>query len=194
MNLVKGLAAILIGSLVSCTAVAQTMQMATERSETQTSSQLLVTSSAFQSDAPIPARHSAYGAGISPQLQWSSISEAKSYALVIEDPDAGSPAPVLHWIVWNIPSTVTSLPEGLGELGKTLVQGRNSHGTNVYFGPRPPLADPPHHYHFQVFALDRMLAVPAGADREAFLSAANGHVIAKGELVGTYQQAMKPGG
>ena len=72
------------------------------------------------------------------------------------------------------------------------MQGRNSRGSHGYFGPRPPVGDPDHHYHFQIFALDKALDLPATADRDAFLAAAKGHVIAKGELVGTYRQEIQP--
>jgi Raf kinase inhibitor-like YbhB/YbcL family protein len=76
-------------------------------------------------------------------------------------------------------------PEGV-------LQGRTSRGSVGYFGPKPPVGDPPHHYHFQVFALDAKLDVPAGADRDQLLAAMQGHVLAAGELVGTYRQAVAP--
>ena len=60
------------------------------------------------------------------------------------------------------------------------------------YGPRPPVGDPPHHYHFQVFALDTMLDVPPGAERDRLLAAMSGHVLAAGEVVGTYQQTQVP--
>ena len=65
------------------------------------------------------------------------------------------------------------------------MQGRNNRGSSLYFGPRPP-GGKPHHYHFQVFALDRLLDLPAGAKREQLLAAMNGHVLAKGDLVGLF--------
>jgi Raf kinase inhibitor-like YbhB/YbcL family protein len=69
------------------------------------------------------------------------------------------------------------------------LQGRNSRGQIGYIGPRPPAGDPPHHYHFQVFALDTTLAAPPALDREALLRAVEGHVLARGEHVGTFQAA-----
>jgi hypothetical protein len=71
-------------------------------------------------------------------------------------------------------------------------QGRTSRGSVGYFGPKPPVGDPPHHYHVQVFALDSKLDVPAGADRDQVLAAMQGHVVGAGELVGTYRQAVAP--
>ncbi|HLZ74148.1 YbhB/YbcL family Raf kinase inhibitor-like protein [Phenylobacterium sp.] len=154
-----------------------------ERPETQTDARLTVTSSAFKAVQPIPAQYSAFGQSISPQLSWSLSTKAKSYAVLVDDPDAPAAQPVSHWVVWNIPPDVTLLPEG----SNTGVQGANSHKGRGYTGPHPPAGDPPHHYHFQVFALDRMIDLPAGATRDQWLAAARGHVVAKGELVGTFQ-------
>jgi Raf kinase inhibitor-like YbhB/YbcL family protein len=142
----------------------------------------------------IPARHSEYAEGVSPEISWNSLTEAKSYALILEDTDAKSVRPFVHWVAWNIPGSVTTLPEGLQELPRLtepegILQGKTSRGSVGYFGPRPPPGDPPHHYHFQVFALDIELDVPAGAERDDVLDAMNGHVLAAGELVGTFQHA-----
>jgi Raf kinase inhibitor-like YbhB/YbcL family protein len=142
---------------------------------------------------PIPARYSAYAEGISPEISWSEVEGARSYALILEDPDAHAVRPFVHWVAWNIPADFTSLPEGLQDDGTRtepngLLQGKTSKGSMGYFGPRPPEGDPPHHYHFQVFALDTTLDVPQGADRDEVLRAMSGHVLAAGELVGTYQQ------
>jgi Raf kinase inhibitor-like YbhB/YbcL family protein len=73
-----------------------------------------------------------------------------------------------------------------------MLQGRNTRGSQGYYGPRPPVGDAAHHYHFQVLALDAMLPVPFGSDRDQLLKALQGHVLAKGELVGRYAQAQKP--
>jgi Raf kinase inhibitor-like YbhB/YbcL family protein len=99
--------------------------------------------------------------------------------------------PFVHWVAWNIPGDITDLPAGLREQ-QGLVQGKTSRGSVGYFGPRPPAGDPPHHYHFQVFALDAELDVPPGSDRDQLLRAMCGHVLAAGELVGTFQQRQEP--
>jgi len=142
----------------------------------------------------IPAKHSEYADGVSPEISWNSLTEAKSYALILEDPDAKSVRPFVHWVAWNIPGSVTTLPEGLQEEPRLtepegVLQGKTSRGSVGYFGPRPPPGDPPHHYHFQVFALDTELDVPAGAERDEVLDAMSGHVLATGELIGTFQRA-----
>lgn len=171
--------------------------LAAARDETRSDAAFDVSSAAFAADAPIPKRHSEYADGVSPALHWKAVEGAKSYAIIMEDPDAKPITPFVHWLAWNIPAGVTSLPEGLQEQERLtapegLLQGRNSRGSVAYYGPRPPVGDPPHHYHFQVFALDRVLDVPAGADRDTLLAAMRGHVIGKGTVVGTYQQTVAP--
>jgi Raf kinase inhibitor-like YbhB/YbcL family protein len=145
----------------------------------------------------IARRHSEYYEGISPRIAWTAVKGARSYAIIMEDPDAKPITPFVHWLAWNIPATHRHLPEGLQEHPrltdpKGMLQGRTSRGNVGYFGPRPPVGDPPHRYHFQVFALDRELDVPFGAEREELIAAMQGHVIAAGELVGTYQQLIAP--
>ncbi len=159
-------------------------------------SRISVTSPAIH--GTIARVQSEYGDGVSPEIWWERVEGAKSYALILEDPDAPSPAPFVHWVAYNSPADRTSLPEGLQEREQLtepapLLQGKTSKGNVGYFGPRPPVGDPPHHYHFQVFALDRTLDVPPGAERDEVLNAMSGHVLAAGELVGTYQQAEQPG-
>ena len=111
----------------------------------------------------------------------------------MEDPDALSPKPFLHWMVANIPPTVRQLPASVPK-GETLaqingaLQGANNMSTLGYFGPKPPAGDPPHHYHFQIFALDTTLNLPSGFNRQALLKAIRGHVLAKGEVIGTFQK------
>ena len=159
-----------------------------QRPETAAKGSLTVTSPAFKAGGSIPLKYSAFGENVSPPLSWSAVPAAKSYAILVDDPDGRSPTPVSHWAAWNIAPNTTMTPEG----STNGVQGTNSHDGVGYVGPHPPANDPPHHYHFQVLALDRMLDVAAGARREAVLAAANGHVVAKGEVVATFQ-APKPG-
>lgn len=145
----------------------------------------------------IERRHSEYYDGASPRIAWSAVKGARSYVVIMEDPDARPITPFVHWLAWNIPANHRHLPEGLQEQPRLrdpegVLQGRTSRGSVGYLGPRPPVGDPPHHYHFQVFALDSMLEVPFGAERDELLTAMQGHVLAAGELVGTYQQLVAP--
>lgn len=170
--------------------------LAMQRAGKDVRSRIAVTSPAIH--GTLAKVQSEYGDGVSPEIWWERVEGAKSYALILEDPDASSPQPFVHWVAYNIPAELGSLPEGLLEQARLtkpdgLLQGTNSRGSVGYFGPRPPVGDPPHHYHFQVFALDQALQVPPGAERDAVLEAMHGHVIAAGELVGTYQQADEPG-
>lgn len=171
--------------------------LAKDREETRTSGEIAVSSTSFAAAGPIPLKHSEYAEGVSPGLQWSAVRNAKAYALVVEDPDAKPVTPFVHWVAWNIPAATLQLPEGLQEQPRLtepagMLQGRTSRGSPGYYGPRPPAGDPPHRYHFQVFALDSAVDVPPGADRDTLLAAIKGRVLAKGELVGEFQQASKP--
>ncbi|GJG86121.1 hypothetical protein tb265_13020 [Gemmatimonadetes bacterium T265] len=161
---------------------------------------LTVTSSAFADGAPIPAAYSRYEQNASIPLAWSAgPAGTRSYVLVMEDPDVPRPpVPVVHWLAWNVPAGVTALREGLQAQERLddppgLMQGPTSSGAPGYRGPRPPAGDPPHHYHVQLFALDRTLDLPLGADRDRVLAAMRGHVLARGELVGTFQRPAAPG-
>jgi Raf kinase inhibitor-like YbhB/YbcL family protein len=149
-----------------------------------------VTSESFTADGPIAETNSAYRENRSPTLAWTAVRSAQSYMVVVEDPDV-HPKKVVHWLVWNIPAAVTSLSEGLESKDRlsnppSAVQGTNSHKTVGYYGPHPPVADEAHHYHFQVIALDRMLDVSPGSDLDQVLSAAKGHVISSGEIIGLF--------
>jgi Raf kinase inhibitor-like YbhB/YbcL family protein len=153
-----------------------------------------VRSSAFEPGRSIPDRFTAYDEGISPPLSWSGVPPGtRSLVLIMEDPDAPIGEPFVHWLMYNIPPETMSLPEGVPEEPRLddppgALQGMNSRGSIGYFGPRPPKGDPPHHYHFQVFALDAELRLPPGVDRHILADAMAGHVLAKGELVGTVQK------
>ncbi len=153
---------------------------------------LTVTSSAFAVGQPIPLKYSEYGEKVSPAVQWAGApATAQSFVLMMEDPDAKEPKPFVHWLLYNLPPSLTRLEEGipgtprLPELGGAL-QGRSSRGNTGYTGPRPPRGDPPHHYHVQVFALDAVLTLDPNVSREQLLSAMAGHVVAGGEVVGTF--------
>ena len=151
-----------------------------------------VTSPAFAEGQPIPDAHAAEHENASPPLDWAEGPEGtQSYAILVEDPDVAKEPPFVHWLIWNIPADVTDLREGIPgtpalPLPEGARQGANDQGSTGWFGMRPPLGDPAHPYHFQVFALDTRLDLPAGAGRAELLGAMQGHVLAAGEVVGTY--------
>ena len=140
----------------------------------------------------LPLSYTASGRNTSPPLTWTPGPRgALTYVVLVQDPDAPSSEPAVHWLVWNIPEAVTGLPKGMRNIASPTVplgcaQGQNFHGSVGYSGPRPPLGDPPHHYHFQVFALDRKLRVRPGDEPRSVLAAMAGHVRASGELVATF--------
>jgi Raf kinase inhibitor-like YbhB/YbcL family protein len=99
---------------------------------------------------------------------------------MVEDPDAPTPMPFVHWLVHGL-SPTTTLVSG-GKTGKTTMRH------DRFDGPAPPPGHGPHHYHFQVFALDRELGLDDGVGRTELLDAMEGHVIAAGEIVGIYER------
>lgn len=168
--------------------------------QTQTAGRLTVTSPALRDGASIPPVYSAYDQNASIPLSWTAgPAGTQSYVILMEDPDAKTtPLPVIHWVVWNIPANLTSLREGLQAADRLtepdggMRQGENSTGKAGYQGPRPPEGDPAHRYHVQVFAVDRKLDLPAGSKRDDVLAALAGHVLAKGQLQGTFARPDRP--
>lgn len=146
---------------------------------------LAVTSSSFPDGAEIPAKYT--GQGTSPELGWSGApAGTASYVLIMHDVDAAIPAGSLsndisHWVVWNIPGTTTMIPEG-----GPVPAGANQYSLRgaQYMGPAPPAGHPYHHYIFQVYALNAMLDVPAGATRADVEKAMEGKIVARGAYVG----------
>jgi Raf kinase inhibitor-like YbhB/YbcL family protein len=144
---------------------------------------LLVESSAFADGGAIPDKHALHGGNVSPPLSWSSGPKGTvCYAVIVEDP--GSPAGVwVHWIVWNV--TVTRLAAKASvSLPSGAVQGRNSWERRGWDGPQP--VDATHRYVFNVLALDTRLDLGRDARRADLEAAMRGHVLASGQLVGTY--------
>ncbi|HEY3112762.1 MAG TPA: YbhB/YbcL family Raf kinase inhibitor-like protein [Gemmatimonadaceae bacterium] len=157
---------------------------------------LKVTSSAFQPSGSIPSQYTCEGKDISPPLAWSGAGgNTKSFALIVDDPDAPDPAKpqrvYVHWVVYNLPASASGLPENASKTGlpKGAVQGKNDWGKAEYGGPCPPIGR--HRYFFKLYALDTALtglSAPTKADIER---AMKGHVVDSGELVGTYQKSGK---
>lgn len=155
----------------------------------------LTVTAPFQADGPIGPEHAADGDNASPALSWEGAPEGtQSFVIIAEDPDAKEPKPFVHWLAYDIPADVTTLREGLPTEASLpdpegVKQGANSMGSTGYAGPKPPVADGPHHYHFQVFALDVPgLDLPPAADRAAVLAAMQGHVLAAGNITGTFDR------
>lgn len=153
-----------------------------------------ITSTAFKEGERIPREHTGDGKDLSPALAWEEVPEkTRQLALIMDDPDAPTPEPWVHWVLYQLAADVRALPAGLprdASLAKPIaaLQGKNSWGTTGYRGPAPPPGHGTHHYHFTLYALDTPLSLKPGADKKALLQAMRGHVLATGELVGTYQR------
>jgi len=151
---------------------------------------LQITSTAFSEGQPIPAKYSCEGSDISPPLQWTNTpANTKSFALIADDPDAPMGTWV-HWVLYDLPANTTGLPE---DVAKTQVisngakQGLNTWPRLGYGGPCPPPGKP-HRYFFKIYALDAMLGLKPGQTKKELLKAMEGHVLAEGQLMGTYQR------
>jgi Raf kinase inhibitor-like YbhB/YbcL family protein len=159
---------------------------------------MTLTSNAWPDGGPIPAKYTQAGEESSPPLAWSNVPEGTaSFLLIVHDSDAAignGTDDILHWMLWNIPPEVTTLPESVPR-GSQLADGTrqiSATGPN-YRGPGAPAAGPAHHYTFELFALDTMLDVPAvGASppqtRSAVLAAIAGHVRGKAVYVGLFRR------
>lgn len=146
-----------------------------------------LTSSTFRNGEAIPARYTCDGQDISPPLEWQDAPEqTRSFALICDDPDA----PVgtwVHWVAYNLPASVKSLPEGVTAANPAAgQQGQNSWGQSGYGGPCPPGGT--HRYFFKLYALDIQLTLKAGAGKHQVLKAAEGHILAQAELMGKYSR------
>lgn len=149
---------------------------------------ILLSSPAFNNLEKIPVKYTGYGEDVSPSLQWSNIpSETQSFAIVMDDP-AAWPSTFTHWIIFNIPVTKSSFPEGIphdATLQDGSKQGKNDFGKIGYNGCRPPSGQT-HDYVFTIYALDKVLDLEGGVSIQKFLQAINGHILAKGTLIGFY--------
>ena len=158
---------------------------------------LALTSEAIGEDGRMGEAYSGAQDNLSPPLMWTAMPEAQGFALIVEDPDAPTDKPVVHWAVWNIPGAVNGLPLGIKpgpriEDHGGMVQGLNTHGQHGYMGPKPPPQDGPHRYHFQLFALDRQLDLKPSAPFEDLVQMLKGHTIASCDLVGLYEENADP--
>lgn len=155
-------------------------------------STLSITSSAFENNGKIPPKFTCDGErNLSPQLSISGVPEGtKSLTLIVDDPDVPKvlkPDGVFdHWVLFNISPETRGIEEG----DSAGVAGANGAGKNAYTGPCPPPQYEPseHRYVFTLYALDTMLALPAGATKQEILRAMEGHMLAKAELIGRYKR------
>ena len=149
---------------------------------------LEVTTSAFASGATIPVQYTCDGVDESPVLSWGEApAGTQSLAVIVDDPDAPSKVWV-HFLAWGIAPTERGLPANVVAGQPGFVQGTTDFGKAQWNGPCPPPGTP-HHYFFRVYALDAALTLPSSTKRPALDTAMNGHILAYGEVVGTYGRA-----
>jgi Raf kinase inhibitor-like YbhB/YbcL family protein len=152
----------------SCTST----ETATETTEADMSLELK--SDAFANGQSIPAKYSCTS---------NAPAGTQSFALIVDDPDAPMGTWV-HWVLYNIPSSTTSLPESTNADGISV--GKNSSNHMSYDGPCPPSGT--HRYFFKLYALDSTLSLSPGATKEQVLNTMKGHILAQGELMGTFSK------
>jgi Raf kinase inhibitor-like YbhB/YbcL family protein len=148
-------------------------------------------SDAFGNGQSIPAKYTCTGKNISPALTWNeSPASTQSFALIMDDPDAPMGTWV-HWVLFNIPADARSIQEDLPIKGKDIEPeaiyfGRNSWGNISYGGPCPPSGT--HRYYFKLYALDTTIGLLPGATKDELLREMKGHILAQGELMGTFSK------
>ena len=154
---------------------------------------LTITSAVFQHNGAIPARYTCDGDDISPPLDWSDVpDDAKSLALIVDDPDAPDPAAPkmtwVHWVLYNIPPGTTGLAEAIAstDLPAGTLEGLNDWKRAGYGGPCPPIGT--HRYFHKLYALDDVLPDLGQPTKAQVEQTMRGHILDQTELIGTYQR------
>ena len=171
-------------------------QQATPPSPASPGPQLKLMTPAFSDGGDIPVKYTcaAKPSAVSPAFQWTGApKETASFTLIFHDPDNHPNKgmfDVTHWLLWNLPATAAQLPEGVpanAKLEDGAIQGKNVRGENAYRGPCPPPGKP-HHYTFELYALDQKLDLAPDATRADLMRAMDGHIIAKAVYIGFFHQ------
>jgi hypothetical protein len=150
-----------------------------------------ITSSQFDPGGEIPALHTCQGKDHSPALAWTGVpANAKSLALIVDDPDAPDPAAPkmtwVHWVLYDVPASAKGLPEGAKDLPAGTRDGLNDWKRTGYGGPCPPIGR--HRYFFKLYALDTVLSDLGKPTKQQLEKAMSGHLVGQAELIGTYQK------
>lgn len=152
---------------------------------------LKLTSTVFAHGREIPSKYTCEGQNISPPLAWSGVPPgAKTLTLIIDDPDAPDPAAPkttwVHWVLYNIPTSVNALPEAMKQLPAGALLGLNDWNRTGYGGPCPPIGR--HRYFHKLYALDTVLPDLDRPTKAVIEAQMKGHIIAQAELIGTFQK------
>ena len=184
-------------SILACSCARQPKSVSNQTNvpttnQNQATPNIKVSSAAFKEGEPIPPQHTCDGVNISPSLEWTPTPGAKTLALVCDDPDAPA-GTFTHWLVYNLPGATMGLIENMPaqaqeKVGGVGMQGTNDFGKVGYGGPCPPKGT--HRYFFKVYALDSELPLKPGATKDQLIKAMEGHMLAQGQLMGTYSRSQ----
>ena len=188
--LISGLFAIFSLLLASCNATEARNEVISSAAKDDATTTIVVSSTAFKEGDRIPVIYTCDGQDISPALTWDELPEqTEVFVLIVDDPDA--PGGVFtHWVLFNIPASIHQFGESIPtqeQLENGALQGRNDFGKIGYRGPCPP-SGRSHRYRFTIYALDQHLNLKAGASKKQVVDAMQGHILAQGQLTGTYQR------
>lgn len=185
---------IMIASLLACSnrsgsSAGKPTTQNQNQDQSQNAKEIKLTSTAFKEGEPIPRQYTCNGVNVSPPLEWSGVPKsARTLVIIADDPDAPSGTWV-HWVLYNLPADNIGMVENLpatDELRAGGFQGKNDFGKTGYGGPCPPSGT--HRYFFKIYALDSELPLKAGATKAEVEKAMEGHVVAQGQLMGTYRK------
>ena len=145
-------------------------------------------SSDFTEGGAIPSRSTCEGDDVSPDLRWSGApGGTRSFALIVDDPDAPDPAhpkmTYVHWVLYDVPAATTALARGESGIGES---GVNDWKRTGYGGPCPPIGR--HRYFFKLYALDTTLPALSRPTKGELEQAMKGHTLAEARLMGTYEK------
>ena len=179
---------------LACSAVSALALVATlARGPAFAEDNMKLTSTAFGENQSIPKLYTCEGKDVSPPLAWNGVpANAKSLALIVDDPDAPDPAAPrmtwVHWVLYNIPASATGLAEGIapGALPKGTLEGVNDWQRTGYGGPCPPIGR--HRYFHKLYALDTALPDLKKPTKGALEQAMKGHIVTQAQLIGTYEK------
>jgi Raf kinase inhibitor-like YbhB/YbcL family protein len=187
MILIKGFILIIAFLFIS-------IQISPQTKSSKSKMDIKIKSSAFKDGGLIPSKFSCEDENVSPQLHWNEVSkDIKSYAIILDDPDAPG-GNFVHWVIFNIPGTMKELHENVTpsrNIPDEVMLGTNSFGRIGYGGPCPPPGKA-HHYYFRIYGLDTILHhVESGSTKQQLVSAMEGHILATGEIMGTFKRSKQ---
>ncbi len=147
-------------------------------------------STAFDDGKPIPVKYTCDGEDVSPPLQWEGqIADAEEAVIIVDDPDAPTAEPFVHWVAYHIPIRWKGLPEGISRNhGGKFVEGKNDFGRTGWNGPCPPRKDGYHRYYFKIYAVKKLPRLIPGLSKKQVMEAIAPYIVGEATLIGTYDR------